>query len=209
MTELKVSKMTGKLDGLQGINTNPLDNSFCEKMSKTESICKYCYSRKMVATYRKSASACWSNNGKILSDHILTDAEIPTIKAEYIRFHAHGELINYTHFINYKIIASHYPEKTFALWTKRKDIINNGLHGNIPKNMILIYSNPCIDKPITVPAGFDKVFNVVTKEYIKESILNEVLTGQPQININCAGKKCKDCLLCYNSKETIINEVLR
>jgi hypothetical protein len=191
---IKVSKMTGKLEGLQGINTNPLDNKYCERMSKTESICKHCYSRKMVSTYRKSAAKCWSENGKELSDHILSDNEIPKIKADYIRFHAHGELINLIHYVNFKRIAFAYPDKTFALWTKRKDIINHKLNGLKPDNLTLIYSNPTIDKPIDVPQGFDKVFNVFSKD-------ND--------SINCAGKKCIDCLLCYNSDKKIINEVLR
>lgn len=191
---IKVSKMSGKLEGLQGINTNPLDNTFCERMSKTESICKYCYSRKMIATYRKSAAKCWSDNGVILSNHIIDNEDIPQVKAEYVRFHAHGELINLIHYANFKKIALAYPEKTFALWSKRADIINDKLNGKKPDNLVLIYSNPCIDKPIEVPEGFDKVFNVFSES-------ND--------SINCAGKKCINCLLCYNSSEKIINEVLR
>jgi hypothetical protein len=184
---VKISKMSGKLKGLEGINTNPLTNEFCSKMSKTESICSFCYSRKMVSTYRKSAAAAWSHNGRELSEGIV---EIPKIKADMIRFHAHGELINKQHYDNYVKIAAAYPGKTFALWTKRKDLISDK-----PENMILVYSNPCIDKPMSAPPkGFDKVFNVLTKD-----------NG----NIQCAGKKCIDCKLCYKSSLSVINELLR
>jgi len=184
---IKVSKMSGKLDGLEGINTNPLTNDFCSKMSKTEAVCSFCYSRKMVATYRKSAADAWSHNGNELSTGCI---EIPKIKKDLIRFHAHGELINKQHYNNFVEIAVAYPDKTFALWTKRKDLI-----GNKPDNMVLVYSNPCIDKPLNKPPkGFDKVFNVMTED-----------NG----NIQCAGKKCKDCQLCYKSNLTVINELLR
>lgn len=198
MNNITMSKMTGKLTGLQGINTNPLDNPFCNKMSKTETICKYCYSRKIIQTYRKSASTCWSRNGKALSE---TTINIPAIKADMIRFHAHGELINLKHFINFKRVAFAYPDKTFALWTKRKDIVLDKINGPKPKNMMMVYSNPIIDKPMKhAPRGFDKVFNVVTKEYLEK---------HPDFKINCGANSCKECQLCYKSKVRIINEVIK
>jgi len=103
---------------------------------------------------------------------------------------------------NYCNIALFNPSTNFALWTKRKDIIKAYFSVNKkPKNLILIYSNPIISKPITKPPlYFDKVFNAVYKEqFIKEQ--------------NCTGQKCKDCLKCYNfsnkKKDNIIYEAVK
>jgi hypothetical protein len=65
--------------------------------------------------------------------------------------------------------------------------------------MVLIYSDPIINGNNELPEGFDKVFTVYTKQYVKEN----------NIDINCGGKKCKDCLLCYVGDEKLIRELMR
>ena len=197
---IKLSKMSGKLQGLQGINTNPLENEYCNKMSRVEgSICSQCYSRKMVATYRKSAAKGWSENARELRE-LIPQAELPRTTHALVRFHAHGELQNPAHLVNFVNIARHNPQSTFALWTKRKDLIAPML-GSL-KNLIMVYSNPIVDKPMSeTPAGFDKVFNVVTKEYTKK---------YPDLTINCGQNKCIDCQRCYKRDSVeIINELLK
>ena len=105
-----------------------------------------------------------------------------------MRFNGHGELLNDTHFRNLCAIASHYPRTNFALWTKRVDIVRSNLYC-VPKNMILVYSNPKIDRVLTKPPrGFHRVFSNVTDKY----------TG----DANCTGQKCIDCQLCYHFDTT-------
>ena len=111
---------------------------------------------------------------------------MPRITAAFCRFHAHGELINHVHFINYLNIARDNPHCTFALWTKRKDIVwqvlDDDYHSK-PSNLILVWSNPQVDKVVqSVPRHFDKVFNNVRHD------------PTPQ---NCTGQKCIECLRCY------------
>ncbi len=67
----------------------------------------------------------------------------------------------------------------------------------MPDNLILIFSNPRIDKVIDVPRGFHKVFNNVNKD--------------SNITQNCTGKKCLDCLLCYrkDSGANVIVEAVK
>lgn len=103
---------------------------------------------------------------------------------------------------NYVKICNHYKNTTFALWSKRKDIIKAYFDKHKkPKNLILIYSNDKINDPITKPFDyFDKVFNVVSKDqFIQDQ--------------NCTGQQCKNCLKCYKfskaSKNNIIYEAVK
>lgn len=191
------STMTGKLDGLHAINTNTVTNSFCERMfnSSNESvICRSCYSMNMLNGSRKNCQPAFQRNSDLLSERILENHEIPRTTQAWIRLHGHGELINRTHMMNFIRIAYHNPQTTFALWTKRKDIVKHfAEHEGIPKNMILIYSNPRTDKIIrNVPKYFHKVFNNVVKETKGE---------------NCTGQKCITCMKCYQfESESIIIE---
>ena len=177
--QLKISVMTGKLLGFKALNTDTTSNEFCKKMNKTESICGVCYSMAMLKGSRKNCQPAWSHNSQMLSESLLTDRQLPIINELYFRFHGHGELINKLHFRNFCRIAEHNPLTTFSLWTKRRNLIN----GDIPENMILIYSNPTIDKVLTkIPNKFHKVFNNVS--------------GDTE-NQNCTGQQCVTCLACY------------
>ena len=200
MSNIHLSKMTGKLDGLHAISTNTVTNKFCQKMNssnKDNQICTICYSHNMLKSYRKNMQPALQRNSDALSQSILDDADIPFYIHAFMRINAHGELINDTHFINIILIARKNPHCNFALWTKRKDIINrvayhednhkafaNGM--DLPSNLILVYSNPTINKVMyEPPKHFHKVFNNV--EY------DEHKTGE----INCF-RKCIDCMLCYH-----------
>jgi hypothetical protein len=191
--ELKISTMTGKMQNIPAINTNTLTNPFCIRTSKSDSpdsICGKCYSVKMLSTYRANCVPPFERNSLLLSDALIPDDELPVINAHSFRFHGHGELINSTHYLNFVRIARKNPGCTFALWTKRRDIIRAGdaridgcYYPRRPDNLVLVYSNPRIDKVMhKPPVGFDKVFN-------NTSSLTE--------SDNCSGRKCIECLQCY------------
>ena len=187
---LKISKMTGKLFGIGGLNTNTISNQYCAKMNATKgTICSECYSVNMLKTFRKGCIPAWENNSKILSEGKL--AIIPQIKTLLFRFNGHGELINAQHFENLVSIckADYNQGVTFALWTKRKAIIHAFIRddGVLPSNLILVYSNPIIDSIKTKPPKhFNKIFNNVT--------INSKA-------VNCS-RKCNDCRKCYDLKNT-------
>ena len=179
---VKISTMSGKLEGLQAINTNTLSNPFCGAMRATDSICAKCYSAAMLSGSRKNCVPAFEHNSEMLSGALLTARQIPVINARHFRFHGHGELINKTHLENFYRIAEANPGTIFALWTKRQALIRTGRAR--PANVILIYSNPRLDRIMTkAPKAFDKVFNNVPKDY----------TGAA----NCTGQKCIDCMACY------------
>ena len=181
--------MTGKLAGFHAISTNTLTNDFCKKMysgGKADLICTKCYSMEMLQGLRKNCAPAWQHNSDILSGGIIPAHMLPTILDAFFRFSAHGELINETHLENLNRIAEYNPHCTFALWTKRKDIVQKYYrHNRKPENMILIYSNPTINCVMdNVPEFFDRTFNNVEKHF-------------KGIEQNCTGQKCRDCLLCY------------
>ena len=185
---IKYSVMSGKLQGIPALNTSPLNNKYCQSMAKKkDSICSSCYSIKMLSTYRKSAEVAFVRYGKFLSDKVHPIEYLPkTPNALYIRFSAHGELINSNHLINLINICKLAPNTTFTLWTKRKSLINKVFKKYAkPSNMILIYSALELDKTIEPPKHFNKVFIVQNKKDTKT---------------NCFGG-CIDCLKCYDLKD--------
>lgn len=194
---LKISIMSGKLKGIAAINTNPLTNSFCQRMSKGSGVCSQCYSQKMLKTFRQSCVKAWERNSNELSERLLEYPELPQLNFAYVRLNAHGELVNKTHLDNLGLIAKRNPDTTFVLWTKRRELLRNFVK---PANMILVYSTAKINGKPILPKGFDKVFTVYSKEYIKK---------HPEVRINCS-KKCAPCLLCYRKNPVeFINEVLK
>jgi len=176
--------MTGKLVEIPAINTNTLTNEFCQKMHSSceKCICWDCYSYAMLEGSRKNCQPAWEHNSLLLKSGLLS--EIPRFNSLYVRFDGHGELINETHFINYLLITDHNPKTTFSLFTKRHKLVKRVLETRKkPQNLILVYSNPLVDR-ITdkIPYYFDKVFNTTTEKSTRD---------------NCTGRKCIECLACY------------
>ena len=186
---IKYSVMSGKLKGIPALNTSPLNNKFCKAMSKKkDSICGSCYSINMLSTFRKSADAPFRKYGEFLSSKIHPPEYLPKPpNALYVRFSAHGELINVDHAVNLFQICDSSPNTTFTLWTKRYNIVWRAIeYYKKPKNLILIYSAIGLDQEKRLPMHFDKVFIVQTKKNDKT---------------NCFGK-CIDCLKCYTKTDT-------
>tara|TARA_Y100001938_G_scaffold21864_1_gene28218 strand:- start:2477 stop:3067 length:591 start_codon:yes stop_codon:yes gene_type:complete len=191
---------SGKMLGIPSLNTDTTTNEFCKSMynSKVENlICRSCYSMSMLKTFRKNCTPKFSRNSKYLSEKVQDRKTLPICPNMVGRFSSHGELINSNHLENLINICLNQPMTTFTLWTKRKDIVNRVLK-NIkkPKNLILVYSNPIINKlDVKLPKHFDKVFNNV------KSKTN---------NVNC-DSKCLDCMKCYTLGEptTQIIEVIK
>lgn len=162
--------MSGKLFGIDAVNSNPLTNEFCIKEHNSNTpnkICKKCYSVYMLESFRTNCVPNFENNNIALSSIIHTDFSYLKFRNNIVRFNGHGELINQTHLHNLCNMTLYFPEHTFALWTKRIDIVRKYFKDNeIPKNLILIYSNPKTDKILmNIPKPFHKVFNNVPEDY--------------------------------------------
>lgn len=202
MQTIHISIMTGKLDGLRAISTNTRTNDYCIKQNASgdpDNICTKCYSHTMLSSYRKNMQPALQRNSDALSAAPLAPDAIPRILDAVFRFDAHGELINDTHLSNLCAIATRNPRTSFALWTKRNDLVSKHFRSNPkPVNLILIYSNPKISNIMKRPPRyFDRTFNnVLEHEHVEQQ--------------NCTGQKCADCLLCYtpgNGVTTIVEKV--
>lgn len=193
---IKITQGSGKMNKLKSINTNTLTNEFCIKQNKNNnSICSKCYSFNNLKTFRKSCIPSRQHNSDLLSLNIIHEQLLPTILDIYFRFSSDGELINETHLINLLNICEKNKHTTFTLWTKRKDLVYKvERKRKLPNNLILIFSNSQIDKPLkTIPKLFHKTFSNVSKSFNKSIV-------------NCAGK-CVDCLKCY-VKDNNINHIV-
>ena len=231
---LHVTKGAFKLELINSINTNTLTNDYCIKQKEnTEIICGKCYSFTTL-NFRKTMVTVLQKNSDLLSTSIIEWDNLPRIFDLYFRFSSHGELINEIHLENFNNICLKNPKTSFTLWSKRFDIVKKFYDNNDkPSNLILIYSNPKLDKPLTkLPKHFDKTFNnivkfsfkkyysqntmffskkEITKELkvkIKNDYDNYINTFDKDNNINCF-QKCKDCLICYtkNNIKTVIERV--
>lgn len=201
MTTVHISIMTGKLDGLKAISSNTVTNTYCIKQNASgnpENICTKCYSVAMLGTYRKNTQPALERNSQALSVSVLPPHLLPIILDAFMRFNAHGELINETHLINLVNIALKNSHCNFALWSKRFDIVKAYFDKHPkPANLILVYSNPKISTILKKPPKhFEKTFN------------NVLETEHPERQ-NCTGQQCKSCLLCYkhNGINTIVEKV--
>lgn len=186
---------TGKLQGINSINTSTIDNEFCQKMINSTSenvICKNCYFKTMEKRYSNLHQAVLKNH-VLLSTTRLDQKQLPVINANVFRVASGGEIINHTHALNIIDIINYNPNTLFAWWTKRDDIIRDILKDiEKPSNLILIYSSPIINKIAPLPKHFNKVFTAHYKTTNAE--------------INCHGK-CIDCMKCYSHNDiTYINE---
>lgn len=189
---------SGKMLDVNSINTSTTNNIFCQKMQLTDAICRQCYAQRNEKIRPTLVNALERNN--TLFQRELTARELPIINQQIFRFHSYGELHNDLHLKNYFAIASHNPQTTFTLWTKRKDIVQRVLRTmDKPDNMIIIFSSSAIGKISKLPKGFDKVF---TAHKRKQATTDNVA-------VNCHGS-CNLCRLCYSKNDAVfINEIAK
>ena len=219
-----VSNLRGKLEKFKAMGNNTKKNGFCyEKFlegkrqndiaGKIVNVCGVCYSHASMDSYMKNLPLSLDKN-EILAEKVLNDNEIKQFHflQSFFRFNHHGELLTesvddngvivkrfpkFNMIENYCRIAEYNPHCTFALWTKRSDIIKKFFDKrNKPKNLIIVFSNTKVDKIVyKIPKHFDKVFNNVNGDNYKEIQ-------------NCTGQKCKDCLRCYKHSSKQENNII-
>jgi hypothetical protein len=195
MNAIHITQGSGKMTGIQSINTPTTGNTFCQAMQKTNTICKSCYAQRYEKMRPSLVNATTRN--LFLAERYLELGEIPRFSEEIVRYHSYGELINQIHFTNFMYIAAANPHTIFTLWTKRYGIVHRALkHMPKPDNLILIYSSPVVGKVSALPKHFNKVFTTFAR-------------GSDMTDINCHGS-CNDCRLCYShNNTTLINEIIK
>ena len=192
---MRISTQHGKTEGLQAVNTSPLDNHFCTRLAcNPDTICAKCYAARLCA-FRKGARTAFAANGELLTlpltvGYLEQQAKRFDPASGFVRYNAFGELLDARHALNLFIMAGFRPDLQFALWTKRPRLVKGLIK---PRNLQLIYSEPLVNGRPILPSGFDKTFTVHDRKSDAE--------------INCGQKKCKDCRWCYDGTGPVhINE---
>lgn len=202
------TKHTGKMENMISISTSCKENEFCKSMQQIKgSICEKCYAKTQL-NYQPSTANKYAQSTLDLTLRLLNFEEIPSIDSVTgtCRLEAFGELNNTIQVLNYFNICEKNPDINFSVWTKRPDLINeviNILGHQKPENLNIIWSTLMINgSPAIGKYNFvDGYFTVYTPEYAQ----------QHNIKINCGGRKCVDCLECYDYHDGIfiINELLK
>ena len=127
---LCISKGIGKMENIRSISTNTLTNEFCKKMNATKNkliICGHCYSVDSLEAGRfPNQVKALQRNSDILGNKELSEKEIYQnymFNDNIFRLQSHVDLINELHLKNLVAIVTANKWTTFALWTKRKNVI--------------------------------------------------------------------------------------
>jgi hypothetical protein len=203
MIKITEHKKDLKMSGFISVNTSVIKNPYCSiNRCDKKRVCSVCYGKYMTDRYPRLNKALIYNYDILNKD--LTSTEIEIIcdqlrqyNKKYIRLHSIGEISGIEMLSNYYLICENMSDTNFALWSKRKDLIQRVHHK--PDNLKIVYSNPLIDKPSNkIPLMFDSIFNVISYGYAIKH----------KINLNCP-LKCINCLKCYNTSNNVIIELLK
>ena len=206
---IRVSEMSGKLEGYYSVSTSVLMNPNCQVRAQIPgSICEKCYAASVASRYSQLTQTLETNyqilNGFLISEEAWASLQFPTTNGD-ARIESFGDVATVVCARNYlRIIRSH-PHLTFGVWTKNVSIWNFALEfdGGKPSNMKYIVSSFRVNEPEQLDEETlkyaDHRFTVYTKEYAVEN----------GICINCGGKKCATCRNCYGDGPFDINELLK
>ena len=194
-------EMKGKMLGIVSINTSPSMNEMCLRNRKiVGSICASCYSFQKEA-WLPSCRGAWQENGRVLSERVLRDKDIPIFNYRVIRVNAQGDFINGIHYRNIVKIVEANPASIFSIFTKNLRVIR-GVGLVKLDNLVYVYSALMKDvERVVKPNGFSKTFSVYTRKYIRE---------HKGIELNCAGRSCFRCMVCYSHNGiSRVNELVK
>lgn len=208
VTGLHVSDhMSGKMDGIKCITSACTVNDHCKSLH-TNGICKHCYAFRYL-NMRPTVRKCYERNSKVLSND-MDVAYMPTFRhCDFVRFESFGDLINRNHIENYLLMAFKNPQANFALFTKRRFMLENYFKDfdvKKPKNLAIVSSAYAMndDQNAEMYASYetndnlgfklvDTVFNVYTSD--------ENIQKKDKLALNTweCEKQCKYCLACWNN----------
>lgn len=187
--------MSGKMEGIPSISTSVLLNPICKARSSVSgSICQKCFAQSTVARY-DALRQHLGDNYRVLNSRALEPSELPYIYSDICRLESFGDLASVTQAINYIRIAKKSPWCTFAIWTKNPAYLDKAIREEgKPGNLVCVLSSSYINR---VDDGSrwpwaDHIFSVYSPDYIAENA----------VEINCGGRKCRECMRCYTIGNT-------
>jgi hypothetical protein len=159
----------GKMAGVSHISIAAGQSPVCNACG----LRNICYAKKNQAMYPVIKKS-YSENGEKLTERVYDTKDIPFVNSLLCRFNAFGEVFTgkkgSIQLSNYVKTCEKNPAVRFALWSRNYKTVEAFFKKNQrPTNLRLIRSTESMDSPLyEVPAGWDGVFNVVTKEFAKE-----------------------------------------
>ena len=189
---------TAKMAGMYSLSTACTLNKYClERAKNKKSICSKCFAANMFKNpwYKWTLKRC-EHNTRVLTTSILDTEVFPLVNAFAFRLESFGDIQNTTQVVNYFNFCRVNPRTTFALWTKNPFIIANAIRAGYakPDNLIIIYSSPMIDIPVSLEK-LQKTFPFVDKVFTVWS--NTDTAAKHNVKINCGARACMKCLKCY------------
>lgn len=199
---------SGKMHDFTMITTSCLYNPLCiARHENDDLVCYYCYARAQLE-HQKTFREKRLFNSIFYSEYELSFDDIPMIYTinNVLRFESHGDYINELHAKNHYMIALKNKHLHCGLWTKNPWFFSNL---DKPNNVKFVVSTDKLNVDITlhdlesIKAKYpyvDKLFSVYSKDYITDH----------NIDVNCGGNDCMNCLTCYLSDDVnLIYEQLK
>ena len=202
-----ISVGSGKLKGINSISTAVYLNERCKRNAKNKkSICSKCYAMRY-AGMRSDLSRKLEINTLLYTTCIVPVELLPEINAQYFRLESFGDLNDVAQQINYFNVCNKNSRVSFAQWSKSPDITLKAIETgyNKPHNLEYVYSSHEMNKPAAAAIlekfyFIDKTFTVYDPQYIADH----------DININCGGRSCINCLNCYKKDGApVVSEKLK
>lgn len=204
----------GKMAGVISISTSPF-NPVCDRRAAYKnSVCHYCFSRRMMRIY-KALGAKLARNRDWLSTVELTAADVYPFnpKSNFFRFEAFGDLFSTLQVKNYFVIADALAARGIecALWTKNPQVIKAAIDQyNLvkPSNLNIIYSVAGLNS--NAAAAIYDAFQSFGYEFIDKVFTVYDAEHADGVDINCGARDCATCGKCYHKNDIVfINEKLK
>ena len=210
---LKLTEHTGKLKGLESLSTLKTINQLCLHYSQIGgAVCFHCYVNKYLKMYSQLEYSLLYNT-LILKYTELQPQQLLNINAKYFRFESFSDLHNMTHLKNLIKIAKYNNGVNFGLWSKNYNLILSYLKNyKMPKNINLIISSIFLNGVISENYcnRLLKTGNIKKEQLKVFTVYDKKTIEHDNIIINCGGKSCLNCGLCYRKNKTMfLNEVLK
>lgn len=179
----------GKMERMVSCSTCCDCNQRCKRNASVKgSVCEKCYAERMMKQY-KDLKKHMEENFRILTSRILDESELPRFNNAFVRIESFGDVANEIQAINYLRMIKANPFVHFGWWTKNCDLLKNPIAElGKPQNLQIVRSSLFLNKEVKPYYDFvDRTFTVYDKEYVQKN----------NIEINCGGRKCIECLRCY------------
>lgn len=201
----------GKMHDIISLSTSPF-NPVCDRRAAYKnSVCHYCFSRRMMRVY-KALGKKLARNRDWLSTVELTAADVYHVKPKsgFFRFEAFGDLFSTLQVKNYFTIAAAL-DCDCALWTKNPQVIKAAIDQyNLvkPANLNIIYSVAGLNS--NAAAAIYDAFKACGYDFIDKVFTVYDAEHAENVTINCGARDCATCGKCYRKNDIVfINEKLK